>query len=68
MLRTVVSLSAAIALLATCGIGNAQLKKLRTGTTIGEIKSVTAEKQEAYRRTSPSTGIRFPQGGVNSRE
>ena len=46
MLQRFVGVSVVVALLATCAIGNGQLKKLRTGTTIGELRSVNAAKNK----------------------
>lgn len=40
MLQKLVSASVVIALLIMCGIGNAQGQKKRTGTIIGELKSI----------------------------
>lgn len=46
MLQRLVCVSVVIVLAATCDTGNAQLKKLRTGTTIGELKSVDVAKNK----------------------
>ncbi len=46
MTQKVVCLSVVLALVVTCGIGHAELKKLRTGTTIGVLKSVNPAKNK----------------------
>lgn len=46
MFRTSLVISVTIAFVATCGSTAAQLKKLRTGTVVGELKSVSAAKNK----------------------
>lgn len=46
MLRSVVGIGVAIAIVATSGIGTAQLQKGRTGTVIGDLKSVSPAKNK----------------------
>jgi hypothetical protein len=46
MLHKVIGVCVVVALVATGGATNAQLKKLRTGTTIGELKSVKPAKNK----------------------
>ena len=46
MFQKAVSASVVMALLVMCGIGNAQGGKKRTGTTIGELKSVSPAKNK----------------------
>lgn len=46
MRQKLVCVGVLIALLTVCGAGNAQLKKLRTGTTVGELKSINPAKNK----------------------